>query len=215
MFSVLFLFCINFPAFWTLLTGPITRLDRPFLLHHAFFLFFITVAHVAHLALCLNHYLLFMFGSPSPWKLLHVWQRAFEESESGGVQQRGLRALRNWPTSSVIMAGSWNEAFGSTPGFREQRCEPLMLAAEPAWHLLPFPSSPCHGCLPSLPPSLPPSPAGTAKRIWIKKESCFSPAPLLQWHHLCSLQPPDSRRPAHFFCSSLSGPPFWLNSSIL
>ncbi len=122
-----------------------------------FYLFiFITVAHVAHLALCLNHYLLFMFGSPSPWKLLHVWQRALKESESGGVQQRGLRALRNWPTSSVIMAGSWNEAFGSTPGFREQRCEPLMLAAEPAWHLLPFPSSPCHGCLPSLPPSLPP-----------------------------------------------------------
>jgi len=26
-----------------------------------FFLFFITVAHVAHLALCLNHYLLFFY----------------------------------------------------------------------------------------------------------------------------------------------------------
>lgn len=52
-------------------------------------------------------------------------------------------ALSSWPTSSVIMPWSWNEAFGSTPGFREQRCELLMLVVGPAWHPFPFPSRPC------------------------------------------------------------------------
>ncbi len=111
---------------------------------------------MAHLALCLNHYLLFMFGWPSPWKLLHVWQRAFWRRAR--EQPRATERIASSQELAYIQCNHGGElkwAFGSTPGFREQRCEPLMLAAEPAWHPLPFPSSPCHGCLPSLPPSLP------------------------------------------------------------
>lgn len=115
------------------------------------------------------------------------------------------------------MPWSWNEAFGSTPGFWEQRCELLMLAVGPAWHPLPFPSSPCLGRLPAPPPllpSLPPLPfTGTAKRIRIKRETCFSLAS-------CSgpmtspLQPPAPRfqPPSTFFPFD---PPFYLNSTIL
>lgn len=72
------------------------------------------------------------------------------------------------------MPWSWNEAFGSTPGFWEQRCELLMLAVGPAWHPLPFPSSPCLGWLPAPPPLSSPPLARTAKRIRIKRETCFS-----------------------------------------
>lgn len=86
-----------------------------------------------------------------------------------------------------------------------------MLAVGPAWHPLPFPSSPCLGRLPA---PHPPSPAGTAKRIRIKRETCFSLAS-------CSgpmtspLQPPAPRfqSPGTFFPFAVD-PPFYLNSSI-
>lgn len=77
-------------------------------------------------------------------------------------------ALSSWPTSSVIMPWSRNEAFGSTPGFWEQRCELLMLAVGPAWHPLPFPSSPCLGQLPA-----PPSPHWNCKEDQNKERDLF------------------------------------------
>lgn len=134
-----------------------------------------------------------MFGR----KLLKAVEK---ERESLGREHKG-RALSSWPTSSVIMPWSRNEAFGSTPGFWEQRCELLMLAVGPAWHPLPFPSSPWLGRLPGPPP--PPPPAGPAKRIRIKRKTCFSLAS-------CSgpmtspLQPPAPRfqSPGTFFPSA-------------
>lgn len=164
--------------------------------------------HIWVQAWLITHF--FMFHSLQPWQLLHVWQKAFEGSgkrESLGREHKGRvreggreseEALSSWPTSSVIMPWSRNEAFGSTPGFWEQRCELLMLAVGPAWHPLPFPSSPCLGRLPDTPPP----PAGTAKRIRIKRETCFSLAS-------CSgpmtspLQPPAPRfqPPSTFFPS--------------
>lgn len=118
--------------------------------------------HIWVQAWLITHF--FMFHSLQPWQLLHVWQKAFEGSgkrESLGREHKGRvreggreseEALSSWPTSSVIMPWSRNEAFGSTPGFWEQRCELLMLAVGPAWHPLPFPSSPCLGRLPDTPP---------------------------------------------------------------
>lgn len=101
-----------------------------------------------------------------------------------------------------------------------------MLAVGPAWHPLPFPSSPCLGRPPARPlrprraPSFPSPPSllplrsllELAKRIRIKsdreRETCFSlascsPAPMTS--PSASLQPRDSSRPAHFFplCSPL------------
>lgn len=141
------------------------------------------------------------------------WKKR-EREHKGRARDRGRVALSSWPTSSVIMPWSWNEAFGSTPGFWEQRCELLMLAVGPAWHPLPFPSSPCLGWLPAPPPLSSPPLARTAKRIRIKRETCFSLAS-------CSgpmtspLQPPAPRfqPPSTFFPPF--DPPFYLNSTIL
>lgn len=155
-----------------------------------------------------------MFGR----KLLKAVEKERESlgrEHKGRVREGGReseQALSSWPTSSVIMPWSRNEAFGSTPGFWEQRCELLMLAVGPAWHPSPFPSSPCLGRLPDLPP---PPPAGTAKRIRIKRETCFSLAS-------CSgpmtspLQPPAPRfQPPSIFFPFAVDPPFYLNSTIL
>lgn len=130
--------------------------------------------HIWVQAWLITHF--FMFHSLQPWQLLHVWQKAFwrqwkkreRERESLGREHKGRvreggegreseQALSSWPTSSVIMPWSRNEAFGSTPGFWEQRCELLMLAVGPAWHPLPFPSSPCLGRAPVTPPQPCPS----------------------------------------------------------
>lgn len=128
--------------------------------------------HVAHLGPSLTHYSLFYVPFSAAMAtaacLAESFWRRWKKRESLGREHKGRvreggreseEALSSWPTSSVIMPWSRNEAFGSTPGFWEQRCELLMLAVGPAWHPLPFPSSPCLGWLPGPPyPNTPPTP---------------------------------------------------------
>lgn len=128
---------------------------------------------------------------------LRQWKKRAIERREGG-RKRG-RALSSWPTSSVIMPWSWNEAFGSTPGFWEQRCELLMLAVGPAWHPLPFPSSPCLGRLPATTPLLP---CWDCKEDQNKERDLFFTR-LLLWPMTSPLQPPAPRfqPPSTFFPS--------------
>lgn len=99
-----------------------------------------------------------------------------------------------------------------------------MLAVGPAWHPLPFPSSPCLALAsrqhvpsaPACPSARPPPSTGTAKRIRIKRETCFSARLLLRPNDITSAasSPKDSSRPAHFSLFAVD-PPFYLNSTIL
>lgn len=108
--------------------------------------------------------------------------------------------------------------FGCTPGFREQRCERLMLAARLAWHSLPFPISPCALAACHLPQFSTPSlqHPRAAKRIREEKKTrggdlfFSSLLTLPRWHHLSCLQmladltpPPPQDSSLFFFFKSL------------